>query len=87
MIVRQLAKAMKFASPRICAGVGHMGPLTHPDAVGAVMAFSSNDRNPGERQTRLHCGSQRKHNLLDSAAGAREWIIVASHRPAKFSLV
>jgi len=38
IIVRQLAKAMKFASPRICPGAGHMGPVTHADAVGAVIA-------------------------------------------------
>jgi pimeloyl-ACP methyl ester carboxylesterase len=38
MIVRQLARAMKFASPRICPGAGHMGPVTHAEAVGALIA-------------------------------------------------
>lgn len=36
-IARQLAKAMKYASPQIVYGAGHMGPFSHATLVGAMM--------------------------------------------------
>lgn len=37
LIVAQLAKAMRFASLQTVYGTGHLGPLTHPAAVSAIM--------------------------------------------------
>jgi pimeloyl-ACP methyl ester carboxylesterase len=37
LIAAQLAKAMRFASLQTVYGAGHLGPLTHPAAVSAIM--------------------------------------------------
>jgi pimeloyl-ACP methyl ester carboxylesterase len=49
IIVRHLARAMKFALPRICAGAGHMGPVTHAEAVSAVIASFMERQETGRK--------------------------------------
>jgi len=38
LIARQLARSLRFGLPQTVDGAGHMGPVTHPDAVAALMA-------------------------------------------------
>jgi len=48
LIARQLARSLQFALPQTVDGAGHMGPVTHPDAVAALMAgFLQRDNDAG----------------------------------------